>query len=227
MIRGTDPTQEKRSDCDLCFGTGMMPSIDGFKRCECETRRIREDFFARVPAEFGVPNLYESTADVERHPRQQEAIATMMRRPNDSYFIYGRNGAGKTFLAWALCVNAFEDGRKVVVMDLDRLLKDWRKYEFSEPDDRWRPPILAEDLQQSGRQYAVFLDEIGATSPTEYAAKEFFHLLKAAHEHGHQVITTCNVSPQELQAHWSRQDAFWGNSIARRLAEYSTQVNLL
>jgi DNA replication protein DnaC len=209
----------------------MMPSPDGFRRCECETRRARQSFFDRIPVEFGVPRLDHVKPDPGRHPKQAQAIEAIRTSPNESYFIFGANGAGKTFLSWALCVHAFEAGRKVVVNDLDRLLKDWRKYEFGrrgeEPDYIWRPSLLAEDLQQGGRKYTVFLDEIGATSPTEYAAKEFFHLLKAAHEFEHQIITTCNVSPRELQEHWSRQDSFWGNSIARRLAEYSTQVNLL
>lgn len=219
------------SDCPVCFGTGMELTPEGARRCVCEAQRIRDRFYAQIPAEFGVPKLSEIQPDVNRHPNQAKAIDGIRSSPDESYFIYGANGAGKTFLGWALCVHAFRTGRKVVVMDLDRLLKDWRKYEFGrrgeEPDYTWRPPLLAEDLQQSGRRYTVFLDEIGATSPTEYAAKEFFHLLKAAHEFGHQVVTTCNVSPRQLQAHWSRSDQFWGNSIARRLAEYSTQVNLL
>lgn len=232
MIRGVAPTPST-SDCPLCFGTGMIMGDNGARRCECEKRRVRAEFFARIPAEFGVPRLNEIKPDAGRHPRQAGAIAGIRENPEESYFIFGANGTGKTFLGWALCVNAFEIGRKVVVADLDRLLKDWRKYQFGfggpeeERDLSWRPPLLAEDLQQSGRQYTIFLDEIGATSPTEYAAKEFFHLLKAAHEFGHQVVTTCNVNPQALQAHWSRQDEFWGNSIARRLAEYSTQVNLM
>lgn len=207
----------------------MVQGDNGARRCECEKRRVRADFFARIPAEFNVPRLARITPDRERHPRQVDVIARIRQAPEESYFIFGSNGTGKTFLGWAICVEAFEAGRKVVVADLDLLLKDWRKYQFGrdESDYTWRPPLLAEDLQQGGRQYTIFLDEIGATSPTEYAAKEFFHLLKAAHEFGHQVVTTCNVSPQQLQAHWSRQDQFWGNSIARRLAEYSTQVNLL
>lgn len=148
-------------------------------------------------------------------------------------------------------MNAYEEKRHAVAIDLDRLLKQYRVHEFGNNE---LPAITSEQLRPGPSEYVlhradpnvppggqypvaerqvieqkkftIFLDEISATRPTEYAAQEFFHLLKTAHEFEHQVIMTCNVTPQELQRHWSRTDAFWANSIARRIAEYMTQIDL-
>jgi DNA replication protein DnaC len=230
----TTPSPESLSSepCAVCYGTGfeIVPG-KGAKRCECRLKAEREKALSLIKPEFGVPRLDDIKPDPSRHPLQYAKIEAIKSDPDASYFLYGDNGTGKTFLGWALYVRAVEMGRKAVMTELDTLLKGYRRYQFRHGDngevvDNFRPPVLAEDLTTATRKWTIFLDEIGATSPTEYAAKEFFYLLKAAHEHGHQMVFTCNVSPQELQRHWSRVDDFWGNSIARRIAEYSHQVNL-
>jgi DNA replication protein DnaC len=201
------------------------------RRCRCRIEAEKKRALALIPAEFGVPRLAEVKPDPKRHPEQGAKIAFLKANPGKSYFLYGDNGTGKTFMGWSLYVHAVEEGRKAVMVELDALLKGYRRYQFRHDEngevvDKYRPPVMAEDLIDATRKWTIFLDEIGATTPSEYAAKEFFYLLKAAHEHGHQMIYTCNVSPQALQKHWSKVDDFWGNSIARRIAEYSQQVKL-
>jgi DNA replication protein DnaC len=230
------PTSPKSDPCLTCYGTGWhVRAGEGARRCECMLKAERGRALSLVPKEFGLPRLTDLAPDSARHPQQAAKFEAIKGAPEASYFIFGDNGTGKTLLGWALYVHAVETGRKAVMAELDALLKGYRRFQFrhganGELVDDYRPPVMAEDLipdpRRPFRHYTIFLDEIGATTPTEYAAKEFFYLLKAAHEHGHQTVFTCNVSPQELQAHWSRADAFWGNSIARRIAEYSRKVNL-
>lgn len=203
---------------------------EGARRCRCQATLARERFLAQIPPEFGAPTLGSVKPDPKRHPNQADKLAMFCERPDDSYFIYGDNGTGKTFFGWMLALNAFDSGRRVVAADLDTLLKQFRKWEFAGaepvPDLKSKPAVLSEDLQQTSCRFTIFLDEIGGTTPSEYGAKEFFNVLKAAASFGHQMILTCDVSPKELQAWWSRKDAHWGNKIARRIAEYSKQVNL-
>jgi DNA replication protein DnaC len=250
MFKGEPPMTrllaKQKSECAFCFGGGMesqhycvietRETVRRAKRCRCRVEEERRRALALIPSEFGIPRLEEIQPDTRRHPQQTTKIAAIREKPDQSYFLFGDNGTGKTFLGWALYVHAVELGRKAVMTELDTLLKAYRRYQFrhdaksGELVDDFRPVVLAEDLipdpRRIFRRHTIFLDEISATTPTEYAAKEFFHLLKSAHEHGHQMIFTCNVSPRELQAHWSREDTFWGNSIARRIAEYSQMVNL-
>jgi DNA replication protein DnaC len=208
----------------------MIVGDDGAKRCKCRAEAARQRFYATIPPEFGIPRLNDIQPDLDRHADQATKLAQFRREPNRSYFIYGDNGTGKTFFGWALAVEAFEQGRRVVALDLDKLIKQFRRWEFvgSDPttDPRLRPAVMAEDLEQNNFPFTVFLDEVGATKVTEYAAKEFFYVLRAAASFGHQIILTCNITPKELQARWSEQDKFYGDSIARRIAEYSQQVNL-
>jgi DNA replication protein DnaC len=236
--------------CEFCFGTGMeqehfysviltQAPVFRARHCRCRLEKqkvkVKVEAIARIPEEFGVPRLADITADPSRHPQQADKIRGIREEleadPYRSFFIFGDNGTGKSFLAWALYVDALEKGRKVVACELEHLLNSYRRYQFrynesGELVDKSRPLVLAEDLLSATRHWTIFLDEIAATSPTEYAAKEFFYLLKAAHENRHQLIFTCNVSPLKLQNHWSKTDEFWGDSIARRIAEYTQHVNL-
>lgn len=217
--------------CVECSHTGMIVvEGEGARRCKCQAAKSRANFLARIPPEFGVPLLNSVQPDLNRYRGQAEKLALFRDRPLDSYFLYGSNGTGKTFFGWMLALNAFEEGRKVIATDLDKLLKQYRKWQFAGaepvPDEKLRPAVLSDDLEQSTWPFTIFLDEIGGTTPTEYAAKEFFNVLKAAASFGHQMILTCDVSPQELQAFWSREDAHWGRKIARRIADYSKQVDL-
>jgi DNA replication protein DnaC len=198
-------------------------------RCQCWHENRRRAFYDAVPKEFLGSRLDTAQPDPGRHPRQSEMLATIRSDPEASYIFVGQNGSGKSFASWLLVMNCFESGRRTVVVDLDGLLKQYRLYEFNEGAN---PAVLADDLKPfpSGQKrdpITIFIDEIAATTPTEYAAKEFFHLLKAAHEFGHQVLMTCNVTLDELHRHWgSRCDSALSNSIMRRITDYMTLIDL-
>lgn len=194
------------------------------KRCDCWHVARRQAFFESVPREFLGSRLVNAKPDHTRHPQQAEMLATVRQSPFASYMFVGPNGAGKSFVAWLLAINSFETGRRVIAIDLDSLLKQYRAYEFN---DGVNPAVLADDLKTCGDKITIFIDEIAATNPTEYAAKEFFQLLKAAHEFEHQVLMTCNISLDELHQYWGRKgDPAVSNSIMRRITDYMTLIEL-
>lgn len=202
------------------------------KRCQCWHDNRRQAFYDSVPREFLGSRLETAQPDPGRHPKQTEMLATIRRDPNASYIFVGDNGSGKSFASWLLVMAAFESDRRTVAIDLDSLLKQYRLHEFN---DGANPAVLADDLKpypsgQKREPVTIFIDEIAATTPTEYAAKEFFHLLKAAHEFDHQVLMTCNISLEQLQRHWGgkgdRGDPALSNSIMRRITDYMILVDL-
>lgn len=199
------------------------------KRCQCWHENRRRAFYESVPREFLGSRLDTAMPDPARHPLQGEKLEVIRAHPGASFIFIGRNGSGKSFFSWLLVMAAFESGRRTVVVDLDMLLKEYRSYEFQ---DGVNPAVLADDLKpftsgQKRNPVTIFIDEIAATTPTEYAAKEFFHLLKAAHEYGHQVLMTCNITLAQLQQHWgSRCDPALSNSIMRRITDYMTCIDL-
>lgn len=217
--------------CATCFHTGIVTGIEGARACECRRAASRQRFYKRIPTEFGIPTFDTVRPDPKRHANQSDKIAELRRAPDQSYFIYGDNGTGKTYLGWLLAVEAFHAGRHVVTTDLDALLKQYRRWQFVADDPQAvyrsdRPAVLREDLEQKVERYTIFIDEVGGTTVTDYAANEFFHVLKAAASYGHQMILTCDVTPKELIAFWSKKDAHWGRKIGRRIGEYSVGVDL-
>ena len=240
--RISEPSDD-REGCADCFYTGMvLVEGEGARNCECRKRAQLQRFYDQIPTEFGVPTFDTFKPDRGRHPSQAEKFEQLRREPALSYFLCGDNGTGKTYFGWLLAVEAYRAGRKVVAVELDTLLKQYRRWQFicDEPDAQFRddrPAVLPADLKQKGVRHTIFLDEIGGTKVTEYAAQEFFYLLKAAAEYDHQMILTCDVQPSELADIWRNvqrkgndevpaSDAHWGNKIARRIAEYSVRVDL-
>ena len=73
---------------------------------------------------------------------------------------------------------------------------------------------------------SILLDEIHAATPSDFATKRFFYLLKAATEYGHQMVYTCNVTTAVLHRRWRTVNELEGDSIARRLAEYSKRIEM-
>lgn len=215
--------------CALCSDV-TMTVVDGVAvRCRCWHEARTLAFYESVPDEFRSSRLDSAVPDPNRHPQQSHYLAVIRAEPTASYIFVGENGAGKSWFSWMLVMAAFESGRRTVEVDLDGLLKQYRLYEFNEGAN---PAVLADDLKPfaSGQKrdpITIFIDEIAATTPTEYAAKEFFHLLKAAHEFNHQVLMTCNVTLDELHRHWgSRCDSALSNSIMRRITDYMVLVDL-
>jgi len=194
------------------------------RRCDCWHVARRQAFFDLVPREFLGSRLDNAKPDLRRHPRQGEMLQTIREDPFASYMFVGPNGAGKSFAAWLLAINSFESGRRVIAIDLDTLLKQYRAHEF---DDGVNPAVLADDLKSRVNPITIFIDEIAATNPTAYAGKEFFQLLKAAHEFEHQVLMTCNISLDGLHSYWGRKgDPAVSNSIMRRITDYMTLIEL-
>lgn len=220
-------------DCDRCSDTGfeyvVRDGATGVRRCPCVLRKERDRALAAVPPRFASSRLSSLDARADLHPKQARVIEALRENPDASYLFVGANGVGKTHLAWALYAHAAERGRKAVARKLDELLSEYRRFELmrqDDPENTWRPAVLSDDLKRNDRTWSIFLDEAEKATPTEFAAKRLFALLDAAQEFGHQLIFTSNLTPERLQSRWAKEDEVWGNSIARRIAQTCTVVEM-
>jgi len=180
---------------------------------------------SQVPPKFSAPKLSRIKARPDLHPKQAAVIGHLRSHPRDSYLILGRNGSGKTHLAWALFRNAVVEGRGTVACLLADLIADFRRLEMAHGDQVVVPRITVEQLQRPGARWFLFLDEFEKARPSEFAAETLFRVLDAARAHHHQLVATSNQPWQKLREHWGRVDPVWGNSIVERLKDCFT-VNL-
>ena len=228
-------------ECEKCSDTGfeyvVRDGSSGVRRCSCKLERERIRALSLIPPKFMCPRLESLAPRPDLHPAQEEKIAEMRQYPLASYLFCGRNGAGKTHMAWALYARAVMENHRAVACKLDELLVEYRRFELirqDDPENTWRPRVLSEDLKQTDRRWTIFLDELEKSTPTEFAAKRLFALVDAAQEFGHQMIFTSNLDERELQATWSRvkvdghyeDNRVWGNSIATRIGQACTIIDL-
>lgn len=188
-------------------------------------RKQAKSQLAVVPPVFNNPRLSRLRPRSDLHPAQVSAITHVRANPNDSYLFVGKNGTGKSHIAWALYRHAIASRRPAVTCTVRDLLAEFRRVEVGVPDGETlkSPRITAETLRKPGRSWFVFLDEFEKARPSEFASEQLFNLLDAAKSFNHQIVVTSNMNVNGLHNHWSRVDPIWGNSILTRL-EFCNQV---
>ncbi len=152
-------------ECERCSDTGfeyvIRDNSSGVRRCTCKLERDRIRALSLIPPKFNVPRLGSLAPRADLHPDQADKIAEMRRYPLASYLFCGRNGVGKTHLAWSLFAFAVNENQKAVACKLDELLVEYRRFELirqDDPENTWRPRVLSEDLKQTTRRWTIFLD---------------------------------------------------------------------
>lgn len=192
--------------------------VDGYARnCRCLRRKLAKARIAVIPPAFNSPKLSRLKPRNDLHPSQEAVIGYVKKHPNNSYLLLGRNGTGKTHIAWAIYRNAIARHRPAVACAVRDLLYEFRRAEITSDSD-YIPRVTAIELRHETRKpWLIFLDEFEKARPTEFASEMLFNLLDAAKSFNHQVIVTSNFTADQLRDHWSRIDRIWGNSIMTRL----------
>jgi predicted ATPase len=211
--------------CRRCLGVGSIvirqAGGTSARNCVCVKRASRAALLAKVPAFFNSPRLSRLRPRPELHPKQAKVIAFLQANPEESFLLTGKNGTGKSHLAWALYRNAVFKRRPVVACVVRDLIADFRRVEVgvSEGEILKSPRVTPEELRKPGRRWFLFLDEFEKARPSEFAAEQLFNLLDAARSFGHQLVIASNFTPDQLGKHWGRIDPIWGNSIMTRLKD--------
>lgn len=174
-----------------------------------------------VPPIFDNPRLSRIKPRSDLHSAQATAITFVRANPDDSYLFVGKNGTGKSHIAWAVYRHAVSQRRSVVACTVRDLLADFRRVEMGVPDGETlkSPRVTADDLRRAGKPWLLFLDEFEKARPSEFASEQLFNVLDAARSFKHQIVVTSNLSVEALRGHWGRIDEIWGNSIMTRLQD--------
>jgi DNA replication protein DnaC len=188
------------------------------ENCLCVRRRTYRAQLAAIPPAFRKPKLSRLKPRTDLHSSQSSAIEFVKKNPGDSYLLVGRNGTGKSHIAWALYRFALASRRPAGAVTVRDLLDEFRRMELSMAEgDLWTPRVRAVDLRKQGKRWFLFLDEFEKARPSEFASEQLFNLLDAARDFNHQLVITSNFHIDELRAHWGRINPVWANSIMTRL----------
>lgn len=242
---------EVHYDCAECQDSGRIyvnrkepfreTSYLGFVSCECVRQRAVKALLETIDRRFkrfAVPRLSEMEPRFDCFPddaeasrlvgaAQASAISLMRKDPFSSFVFGGDNDTGKTHMAYALLVNACEQGRRCVHIKLRDLLDEWGKEARHEPAENgqaFRSTINARDLQDG--QWSILIDEFDKTGVTEFKSAELYNFLDEIWRKEHQLIVTVNNRKTVVIDKWSRIDDTYGASIAKRLYSESKGVGL-
>lgn len=186
--------------------------------CLCERRKTARAQLAQIPPMFNKPKLSRLRPRVDLHYKQAAVIDFVKAHPGDSYLLLGRNGTGKSHLAWAMFRAAAAAKRSVVAYTVSDLHEAFRRMDLSMKDgDLWLPRVTANDLRRPGKPWFLLLEEFEKARPSEFASEHLFKLLDAAKSFNHQIVVTSNMRAEQLRDHWARTDEVYGNSIMTRL----------
>lgn len=206
-------------NCLVCNDTGFELTTNGAKPCECRLRRVVESRLAKIPPRFSGVRL----ADIQPRKGQEDIVRFAQANPQNSFFLAGKFGSGKSMLMWALYREAIERNQpKIVTCTLAELLNEYRAFINGAPP----PRLNATELKQNHTRYSIFFDDIDKAKPTEYAAEQFFEIVNAIYEYGHQIVTTTNLGVAQLVDHFDRADERFGGAIVRRLVDNAKIVEL-
>ncbi len=206
-------------ECGICEDTGFELTANGAKPCECRLSKIRASRYDKIPPKFADVRL----STIVPTEKQKAIVTEMIANPQGSYFLAGKFGTGKAMLMWALYREAVErEQPRLVTCTLAELLNEYRAFiNGSHP-----PRLNGEELKQNHTRYAIFFDDIDKARPTEYAAEQFFEIVNAIYEYGHQVVTTTNLRIADLVEHFDRADERFGGAIVRRLVDNAKIVEM-
>ena len=185
-----------------------------------------ESRLAAIPPEFRRCDLGTLEPRTDLHPKQASGLRAIQANPRGSFLLAGRNGVGKTLLAWSLYREAaiYAD-RSVHAFGLADLFDEYRRAETAVGQD-WQPRLVPNALRKREGSHFVFLDEFEKARRSEFASEMLFRLVDAAYAFRQQLVITTNLTLPALADHWSAIDPVYGDSIARRLRDMCTYVEL-
>jgi DNA replication protein DnaC len=231
----------------VCSDSGFVVTKRGAGRCECAKARIRKARFATAVEitpklfreRYGIVNGLESFRTMESfkndHPRQAEALALVSKYPERSFYIFGRTGAHKTTLAWAILQEAGRRGTLVGGNTGKSLIDTIRSYAF----DGKRPPkgvtfYSLEQIETNNDRICILIDDIDGITPlTEYTFSTLWELLDKVMAYEQQLIVTSNRSIDALFENWAERDrdgkansANFSEKLIRRFKEIFVDIDL-
>lgn len=231
--------------CPLCKGErvvwllywGEMTGLRMYRRRRCSCVFLQHFWFywANIPERFqdvDFGSVVPVASDRISVERQATIIEALRAKPQDSYFLYGPAGTGKTHLATALYRAAlyrsieekFRDPKapnRLWRIGANALLQQFVEWETRDKSDQDRPApaptVTRRDIERAvkaGYKPSLFLDELDKIKATDYKLTVLCDIVDAVYAAKGQIVSTSNKGVAELAEKWGKDEA---ETIVRRI----------
>lgn len=136
---------------------------------------------------------------------------------NDSTYIHGKCGAGKTLLACIIANERAYLGKSSYFVNVPDILEDLRDTSTNRENNRFELMRRMKDCA------CLIVDDLGAEKPSDWTCETLFRIFNHRYNEGAQTIVTSNFSIRELQ---NRLNFIAGERIVRRIRDTCTETEL-
>ena len=185
--------------CPICFGTGMVVTAAGARRCDCQTRNYRDRLFevAHIPPRYEhctIHNFYNVEHEASKYlaldwsSKFIQEYLSISRDEGRGLLFVGSVGVGKTHLAVAILRELIERyGVRGLFYQFGILLKEIQNSynPVSQTSElKVLEPVLNADV--------LVLDELGASKPTDWVRDTMMQIINTRYNEKRVTIFTTN-----------------------------------
>jgi DNA replication protein DnaC len=143
-----------------------------------------------------IPERFRGCTFESYHPRnstQLRAHSQIKDAPENSYFLHGPYGSGKTHLLLAQYRALVLAGIPCDLRTTSQLLKEIQRMEF---DSDFLSPVFLRI--RSGRRYHLFWDDLDKFKMSDFRSQELFDLIDTMYRRNLSITITSNFTLKEL-----------------------------
>lgn len=187
---------------------------------EKERRLRRKIDRAQIPPRYAGLTFDDYTTDASNQNAVKWA-RYILKNPQQSLFITGGAGTGKTFLAAIVAQELAKAGKSVLFVDVPTLLDNLRKTFNKKSDD---DTTLDEMMKALSAADVLILDDLGVENPTNWVAERLYVIVNDRYNAGKAIIATSNFSLGGLINRFA--DDITGTRIVSRLQHMCKQAEI-
>lgn len=226
-------TEAVVDSCPVCFGTGIVITAEGARRCDCQGQDQRQRLFftARIPKRYehcSIHNFY----NVEQEPLKFLAL-DWSSKFIDEYAVAGREegrgllfigpvGVGKTHLAVAILRELIERyGARGLFYQFGTLLK--------EIQNSYNPVSQTSELKVLEPVFnadVLVLDELGASKPTDWVRDTMMQIINTRYNDRRVTIFTTNYRDERPNDKSETLEDRIGSALRSRLYEMCKAIKI-